>query len=105
VMIAENQRFPELGRDLYERAKQPYLQRIERYLRERTQAGDLRVADPAGATRQLLGMINDQVFWPAMLVSDWGVPPAAAKRVVREAVKTFLARYAPDSSPPARRAR
>lgn len=93
TMIGECQRFPELGQDLYNRAKLPYLLRLERYLEEQTAAGTLRVEDPQGATRQLLGMINDQVFWPSLLVSDFTVTDAQRRRVVTEAVQTFLARY------------
>jgi TetR/AcrR family transcriptional regulator, regulator of autoinduction and epiphytic fitness len=94
AIIGECQRFPELGQDLYNRAKLPYLLRIERYLEEQTAMGTLRVDDAKMATRQFLGMINDQVFWPGFLVSDFKVSPAQRRLVVSEAVKTFLCRYA-----------
>jgi TetR/AcrR family transcriptional regulator, regulator of autoinduction and epiphytic fitness len=96
AVIGECQRFPELGQDLYNRAKLPYLLRIERYLEEQTTAGTLRVKDAKGATRQFLGMINDQVFWPGFLVTDFTVSEAQRRRVVSEAVETFWARYGLD---------
>jgi TetR/AcrR family transcriptional regulator, regulator of autoinduction and epiphytic fitness len=96
AVMAEFHRFPELGGDLYSRAKLPYLQRIERYLEECHASGRLVVHDPKGATRQLLGMINDQVFWPGFLVPSFKVSAAQARRVVAEAVETLLARVSPD---------
>lgn len=93
TMIGECQRFPELGQDLYNRAKLPYLLRIERYIEEQAAGGTLRVEDPKGATRQLLGMINDQVFWPGFLVKEFKVSETQRRRIVAEAVRTFLARY------------
>ncbi|MEM1167436.1 MAG: TetR/AcrR family transcriptional regulator [Planctomycetota bacterium] len=93
VIIAEGQRFPEIGEDLYNLAKRPYLECIERYLIGATEEGVLSVDDPAGAARQFLGMINDQVFWPRLLVAGFRAGPKARDSVVREAVVTFLARF------------
>jgi hypothetical protein len=39
VLIAEAQRFPELGRLLTERGKLPYLKRVSGYLKEEAKAG------------------------------------------------------------------
>ena len=103
VIIAEGQRFPELGNDLYDLAKRPYLERIERYLTGATEAGELDVDDPSSATRQLLGMINDQVFWPRLLVAGFKAGPKVRAAVVDRAVDTFLARFRPASSDARRR--
>lgn len=99
ALIAEAERFPDLGRQLYERAKRPYLARIEQYLREQHTARRLRVEHPDLATRQLLGMINDQLFWPLTLVPDLAIDDAAAERVIDQAVETFLARYQVSTKP------
>ncbi|MFC0551791.1 TetR/AcrR family transcriptional regulator C-terminal domain-containing protein [Planotetraspora thailandica] len=56
--------------------------------------GRARASRPAGLGRQFLGMINDIVFRPRLLVPALEMTPAEAERVVNEAVKTFLARYA-----------
>jgi AcrR family transcriptional regulator len=92
VMIAEVPRFPELGRELYEKGKRPYLDRLHAYLRAEAGAGTLRIADVPMAARQFLGMINDVTFWPHMLVVD--LDEADSETVVTAAVETFLRGYA-----------
>lgn len=92
VMIAEVPRFPELGRQLYEKGKAPYLDRLHVYLAAEVRAGSLRIADIPIAARQFLGMINDVVFWPHMLVVD--LDEADAETIVNSAVETFLRGYA-----------
>lgn len=94
VMIAEVPRFPELGRELYEKGKRPYLDRLHAYLRAEAGAGTLRIADVPMAARQFLGMINDVAFWPHMLVVD--LEEADAEAVVAAAVEAFLKGYATD---------
>lgn len=100
VVIAEAVRFPELGETLYARGKAPYLERLERYVADEAAAGTLAVPPDgrAMAVREFLGMINDQLFWPHLLLVELAVPDAEAERVVESAVETFLARHAP---PPA----
>ncbi|MBC7991769.1 MAG: TetR/AcrR family transcriptional regulator [Rhizobacter sp.] len=93
VMIAEVPRFPELGQQLYERGKAPYLQRVEEHLRREVAAKRLAIPDVKLATRQFLGMINDVVFWPHMLVVDLPDTDAEATRVIRGAARTLCAAY------------
>ena len=93
VIIAEAPRFPELGRELYERGKRPYLDRLGVYLDREVAAGTLAIDDVAMAARQFLGMINDVVFWPRLLIVDLDVSPEEAHAVVDQAVETFLRRY------------
>lgn len=93
VIIAEVEHFPELGRELYERGKKPWLDRVAAYLEDEVKARTLKVADIALATRQFAGMINDVVFWPRFLIKDLSVTDAQAKQVVKGAVDTILARY------------
>jgi TetR/AcrR family transcriptional regulator, regulator of autoinduction and epiphytic fitness len=104
VMIAEAPRFPELGRELYEKGKRPYLDRLHAYLHAEARAGTLAISDVPLAARQFLGMINDVVFWPHMLVMD--LEEAETAKVVSRAVETFLLGYAPraPAGPTARRA-
>jgi TetR/AcrR family transcriptional regulator, regulator of autoinduction and epiphytic fitness len=93
VMIAEVPRFPELGQQLYERGKAPYLQRVEDFLRAAVSVGALKIPDVKLATRQFLGMINDVVFWPHMLVMELPDSDAESQRVVRGAAKALCAAY------------
>lgn len=94
VVIAEAIQHPELGHELYERGKRPYLERLEALLTQAVAAGLINVPDVPLAVRQFLGMINDVVFWPRLLVPDLEVDDAMADAVVSSAVETFLARYA-----------
>lgn len=95
VIVAEALRFPELGQELYLRGKEPYLKRLWRYLEAEVKAGTLKLAADQVpiAAREFLGMINDQIFWPRLLIIDLDVPDKMVKRVVASAVETFLARY------------
>jgi len=93
VIIAEAERFPELGRALYERGKRPYLDRLRVYLEAEIADGRLAIDDLALAKRQFLGMINDVVFWPRLLIVDLAVSAEETEAVVEGAVETFLARY------------
>lgn len=94
VVIAEAPRFPELGQELYERGKKPYLDRLAQYLEQETAARTLIIEDIDLATRQFLGMINDIVFWPRLLIADLVISKSMIDTVVDEAVMTFLSRYA-----------
>lgn len=93
VMIAEVPRFPELGMALYEKGKKPYLDRLTAYLRAEVAAGTLAVPDIDLAVRQFLGMINDSLFWPHMLVIDLVETPEDAAHVISGAVTTFVAAF------------
>lgn len=95
VVIAEAPRFPELGRELYAKGKAPYLQRLETYLKAEVAAGTLSIdrGALARANREFLGMINDQIFWPRLLVVDLTISDGDVTGVVASAVDTFLARY------------
>ena len=93
VIIAEAVRFPELGKNLYERGKKPYLDRLNGYLAGEVARGRLEIDDVALASRQFLGMINDIVFWPRLLIVDLQVDEDEVRKVVASAVDVFLVRY------------
>lgn len=93
LIISEASRFPELGRELYNRGKKPYLDQLESYLAREVSAGHLAIDNIPVAARQFLGMINDVVFWPRFLIIDLVIDEQEAARIVEEAVTTFLARY------------
>ncbi len=93
VIIAEAPRFPELGEELYRRGKEPYLNQLHVYLQREIDQQRYSISDIPLAARQFLGMINDVIFWPRFLVMGLTITDADVDSVVREAVKTFLARY------------
>jgi TetR/AcrR family transcriptional regulator, regulator of autoinduction and epiphytic fitness len=93
LVIAEANRFPELGKELYLRGKEPFLKRLEAYLKEQEEEGMLYIDDIAIATRQFLGMINDAIFWPHFLIIDLEQSEAEVQKIIVSATDTFLARY------------
>lgn len=93
VLIAEAEQFPELGRQLYQHSKKPYLDKLEVYLRLQVEVGELDIGNVPLATRQFLGMINDLLFWPRLLIVDFEPNKEDCETVVSEAVETFLKRY------------
>ncbi|MGL4234584.1 TetR/AcrR family transcriptional regulator [Tabrizicola sp.] len=93
LVTAEVPRFPELGEELYERGKKPYLDRLHAYLSAEVALGMLAIDDVPLAARQFLGMINDIVFWPRLLIPSLVLPAKQVDRVVEEAVATMLSRY------------
>lgn len=94
AIIGEVTMFPELGQQLYERGKKPYLDRLENYLTQEIKAHKtLKIKNISLAVRLFLGMINDVIFWPHMLVVDLKITPSDVENVIDEAVKIFMARY------------
>ncbi len=94
VLIAEVESFPELGLQLYEHGKKPWLDLVESFLKREKRARRLHFKDAALATRQFAGMINDVLFWPQFLIKDLPFDAKQVEHVVDEAVETFMARYA-----------
>ncbi len=99
VMIAEVPRFPELGQELYDKGKKPYLERLSTYLQAEIAAGTLDIPEVDLAVRQFLGMINDVLFWPHMLVVGLTETEEDVERVVVSAVDTMLRAFAAGSGP------
>lgn len=93
IVIAEMPRFPDLADAQFTRGKLPYFDSVRSYLVAESEAGTLRVDDPDLVTAQLLGMISNYVFWPALLVAGWSVSAERVREVVDEAVATLMARY------------
>jgi len=97
MVIAEAIHSPELGQELYQRGKGPYIARLEALLAEAVADGSMNVPDIPLAVGQFFGMINEILFWPRLLRTELTVSADDAERVVNEAVATFLARYAAGS--------
>jgi len=91
LIIAEQQRFPELALDFYAEGKGPAVALLERYLAEQHALGRLSVPDPLLAAQQFLGSVKESTFWPALL----GLPVRADEPVIAAAVAAFLKVYRP----------
>jgi AcrR family transcriptional regulator len=94
AVIADSGRFPELARVFHEAGPVAGKARLADYLAEQAARGTLVIADPATASRQLADMMIGTLQMRALL----GVAPpseAECRRVVDEAVETFLRATAP----------
>jgi len=93
VVIAEVPRFPELGIELYERGKKPYLDRLNSYLQSEVGCRTLEIDDIPLSGRQFLGMVNDIIFWPQLLIPSEPMSDENVRLTVKSAVDVFLSRY------------
>jgi TetR/AcrR family transcriptional regulator of autoinduction and epiphytic fitness len=98
AVIAESPRFPELRERTFDFGTLPVLAALRRYLQAENAAGTADVDDPDVASAQFLGMIATVVFWPRLVHGDWSLSEEATRRVVDEAAKTIVARYAAPTS-------
>jgi AcrR family transcriptional regulator len=94
LIISEAPRFPDLGRTVYEKAKRPFLKRLQEYLTLQATTGRLTVDDVEVASEQFLAIITGQSFWPELVGPGCGGTGTDVEKVVEEAVKLMLARYA-----------
>ncbi|WP_205925990.1 TetR/AcrR family transcriptional regulator [Rhizobium sp. P38BS-XIX] len=94
LIISESPRFPNLGLTVFEKAKGPFLKRLEEYLRLQADAGRLKIEDVEIASNQFLALITGQTFWPELIAAGCGGSDIDVERVVDGAVDLLLAKYA-----------
>jgi len=94
AVIAESQRFPELRERTFNFGTLPVFAALGRYLRAENAAGFADVDDPDVAAAQFLGMISTVVFWPRLVHGNWSLSEEETRKVVDDAVRTIVARYA-----------
>ncbi len=94
ICVAESERFPELGRKFYNSGPAVFRAEMAAYFEQAETRGELRIDDYAMAADQF-GELCKADLWPRLIfgvVSS--VSDADIRRVVDNAVETFLARYA-----------
>jgi AcrR family transcriptional regulator len=93
ICVAESDRFPELGRQFYNSGPAVFRAEMAAYFKQAEARGELRMQDHAMAADQF-GELCKADLWPRLIfgvvssVSDEDI-----RRVVENAVETFLARY------------
>jgi AcrR family transcriptional regulator len=93
TVIAIADRMPEVGRKFYESGPERGMAQLADYLTTQIEAGVLAIEDVEVAAVQLMESYQARLFKP-MVFNFAGVPsPQQIERVVRVAVKTFLAAY------------
>lgn len=96
MVIGEVDRFPELGRSLFENGPKPSIAKLSRACAHYTRLGELATPDPAAAGTQFNWMLMGAPTNAAMLLGDAGLPDAEQiKAHAAETVRIFLAAYGP----------
>lgn len=93
VVIAESERFPEIGEAFYANGPQQMEDRLIRYFEAAEARGELRISDKAFAAHQFMELTKAGGFLKRLLGMGVQMPEAQINHVVDEAVETFLARY------------
>lgn len=96
VVVAESQRFPELGRIFYHSGPELTSQRLAAYLRDANERGQLRVPDPLLTAEQFLGMVHGHIRLRCLLRVTEKLSREEIERVVHGAVDMLLRAYGPD---------
>lgn len=86
LVIAEQQRIPELAAEFHGAGKGPAIGLVERYFAEAHERGRLVVPDPLLAAQQFLGAVKESLFWPALI----GLPTRADEDAVIEAATAMI---------------
>jgi len=93
IVIAIAERMPELGRKFYERGPARGIAKLAAYIEAQVAAGTLVVEDCEIAAAQLMEACQAMIF-KSMVFNFASAPsPERIERVVRIAIKTFLAAY------------
>ena len=95
TVVAEAERFPELGRTFYENGPQCWISTLTPYLGEKDRRGELRSSDPETAASFLLYLLKDPLHMRCTLGVQGTVTPAEIEAHAARAVGTFLELYAP----------
>ncbi|MDQ0475404.1 TetR/AcrR family transcriptional regulator [Labrys wisconsinensis] len=92
ILVAETQRFPELGRSFYEAGPKRLAERIAAYLAEAHERGELDIDDPELAARQFLCLAHADFHLDGLLLAE---PPTSEERqrMIESGIALFLAGY------------
>ena len=93
ICVAESDRFPELGQKFYNSGPAIFRTEMAAYFRQAEARGELRIEDHKMAADQF-GELCKADLWPKLIFGVVrSVTDAEIRRVVDNAVETFLARY------------
>lgn len=93
VVIAESERFPELGREYWLNGPGRAHQVLTGYFRQAVARGELKIDDLDLAAGQFLELCKADLFSRLLMGLEREFPPAEHERVAKGAVDLFLARY------------
>ena len=93
TMVAEGQRFPQVGKMFYLVGPKATSDLVERYLANAHQRGVLHAPHPAMSAEHYIGMVRGDLFLRCLLGASRPPSTAQLERYVRATVATFLAAH------------
>jgi AcrR family transcriptional regulator len=93
VIVAEAERFPELGREFFESGPAQGRARLACYIAHWAARGELDCDDPALAADQFAELCKADLFGRSLFGVNLPISEADRARVAQGAVATFMARY------------
>lgn len=93
IVVAEAERFPEIGRDFHASGPGVARDALAGYLRERIAAGELEIDEIELAADQFIALCKTSLHMEWILGLRPGFTEAEIDRVIRGAVDMFMARY------------
>jgi TetR/AcrR family transcriptional repressor of mexJK operon len=95
MILADTQRFPELGHALLEKGALTTRGRLAEYLEARARAGALELDDARLAAFQFMALCQGELYLYVEFGAVTDPPPERIREAVRGAVRTFLRAYGP----------
>ncbi|WP_330336000.1 TetR/AcrR family transcriptional regulator [Streptomyces sp. NBC_00557] len=103
LVVAESVRRPWIADEFYRLGKGQVVAAFVECLEALVRSGRLRCADTSLAARQFMGLVQEFLVWPRVMAFEEEIAgQPSADVVIEEAVRTFLARYAPVPHDPSR---
>ncbi|WP_435172137.1 TetR/AcrR family transcriptional regulator [Actinacidiphila sp. bgisy145] len=103
LVVAESVRRPWIADEFYRVGKGPVVEAFVGCLDDLVRSGRLQCPDTYLAARQFMGLVQEFLVWPrVMAFEEETTAQPAAEVVIEEAVRVFLARYAPGPNAPGR---
>jgi TetR/AcrR family transcriptional regulator, mexJK operon transcriptional repressor len=93
VTVAAADRFPSLGKSIYEGGIKQGQAQLADIFRQAAEAGALRVDDPEVAVEQYVALLRGELFLHCLFDPSFNPSRAAKLQQVEHAVDCFLARY------------
>ncbi|MEU6541591.1 TetR/AcrR family transcriptional regulator [Streptomyces sp. NPDC047000] len=96
LVVTESARRPWIADEFYRLGKGPVVAAFAGCIDDLARSGRLRCHDSHLAARQFMGLVQEFLVWPQIMAfEEEAAGPHTADVVIEEAVRTFLARYAP----------
>jgi TetR/AcrR family transcriptional regulator, mexJK operon transcriptional repressor len=96
VVVAESERFPELGREFYQTGPLLGRNRIVDYLKEAEARGEVTIADKELAADMFTELCRADLFTQMLFGIKTKATQAEKDRIIHAAVAMFKARYCPE---------